>query len=148
MDEKRLSLQDVADGISSRFHVFYRSTIWNWLRTPEGVPRRKNYTADVNARLAHLLGINPDMLAGLYDQSNRFSSVPALDHGSRGYIYALRAVFKESSRTWTSAEVLELIDQITAPQRPKIMPVSASCPRFGFCLVNLKNHSPVVRRQK
>lgn len=112
MDELLLSLQEVATAISSRTHAFSKSTIWSWLNSTDGVPRRRSYNHDVNARLASFLKMKPELLAAAYDASNRYSLAPESTTHNASQVAALRMVFIESTRTWTPQEILVVIDAI------------------------------------
>lgn len=111
--ELKLSTRALADKIATPRSKFEHTTIWAWLRSPEGTPPGNTYTSDLNRRLATALNIKPDVLASAFEESRRKFTLSTSTPGQQGPLAVLRTIFAESSRkTWKTAEIVKLIDDI------------------------------------
>lgn len=108
---KDLSVRNLATAASSKTAPLSHTRLWNWLRHPDGYPPRNAYSEVLNAKLARALGLDPLTLAQAYEESRRHlaSGNPAPDPAEP--LHALReAVLKAKRKSWTTAQVCELID--------------------------------------
>lgn len=105
--------RSLAEAISTPRRAFANTTLWSWTRCHDGGPPASAYKPEVNRLLAKALGIAPDTLASAYDQSRLCFSTGNNDAATRR-ITVLRRMFADSAReTWTRAEVVAIIDEIT-----------------------------------
>jgi hypothetical protein len=111
--ELGITTRELANRVATPRHRFEHTTIWAWLRSPEGTPPLKTYTTDLNKRLATALELNPDVLAAAFDESRVKFGMAAAHAAQQGPLSVLRAMFANSSKaTWKSKEIVKLIDDI------------------------------------
>jgi hypothetical protein len=109
--EDNISTRALAAKIATPERKFEHTTIWSWLRSPEGSPPSETYTADLNRRLAKALGITPERLAEAFDNSRRKFAFSSPHASQQGPLNILAMLFKSSSRkSWTTAEIVKLLD--------------------------------------
>ena len=89
------------------------TTIWAWLRSPEGTPPGNTYTQDLNKRLAAAISVHPDVFAAAFEESRRKFMLTTSAPGQVGPLSVLRMLFAQSQRkTWTTDEIVKIIDDI------------------------------------
>lgn len=112
-NELGYSIRVLAAKIVSPTRKFEHSTVWAWLRSPEGTPPAETYTPDLNRRLAAALDIKPDRLAEAFEESRRRFVLADKTPSQQGPLSVLRTLFASSSRkTWKTEEIVKLIDDI------------------------------------
>lgn len=112
IDLLSLTSRYVSSALSTPRRAFANTTIWAWLRSPDGGPPPRTYTKDLNKALAKILAVSPDELAAAYDKSRMcFDTAPNDTSAKRMGI--LRRMFDSSAKeTWTKAEIVTIIDEI------------------------------------
>lgn len=111
--ELGISTRALAEKIAGPRVAYEHTTIWAWLRSPDGVPPGNTYTADLNKRLAAAINVHPDVLAGAFEESRRKFMLTTSAPGQVGPLAVLRMLFDQSQRkTWTTAEIVKIIDDI------------------------------------
>jgi transcriptional regulator with XRE-family HTH domain len=68
VEEKRTEKEIALRELASRADIA-AGTLFNWVRSKTGAPPRTSYTADLNRRLAAVLGVTADELADAYNAS-------------------------------------------------------------------------------
>lgn len=116
MRELGINSRDLAAKITSGKRRFAHTTIWAWTKSQDGAPPKDTYTSEVNRKLAAAIEVSPDLLAQAYEDSRRHLIVNDRSAAVRGPLSILRRLISDSSQTtWTSAEIVKLIDDITPP---------------------------------
>jgi len=111
--ELGISTRALADKIATSRKRHEHTTLWAWLRTPEGTPPSNSYTEDLNRRLAAAINVHPDILATAYEESRRKFMISSPTPAQVGPMGVLRMLFAGSNReTWTKAEIVKVIDDI------------------------------------
>lgn len=109
----RFSTRALTEKISTADWHPEHTTVWAWLRSPEGTPPAETYTPGLNRRLATALGIKPDVLAQAFEDSRRKFILTNSTPGQQGPLSVLRMLFADSKRkTWKTEEIVKLIDDI------------------------------------
>jgi hypothetical protein len=109
----RLSTRALTAKISTAEWSPEHTTVWAWLRSPEGTPPADTYTAALNRRMATALGIKPDVLAQAFEDSRRRFVLSSTAPGQQGPLSVLRTLFADSQRkTWKTEDIVKLIDDI------------------------------------
>ena len=107
------SLRALTKKIVSPGRKFEHTTVWAWLRSPEGTPPADTYTPDLNRRLAAALDLKPDRLAEAFEESRRKFVLADKNPSQQGPLSVLHTLFSNSSRkTWKTAEIVKLIDDV------------------------------------
>ena len=110
--ELGLSSRALAAKIATKRREYEHTTVWAWLRSPEGAPPGNTYTQDLNRRLAAAIGVSPDVLAEAFEESRRKFMITS-NPTQQGPLTVLRMLFAESKReSWKTAEILKIIDDI------------------------------------
>lgn len=111
--ELRISTRALAQKIATPRRKFDHSTVWAWLRSPEGTPPGDTYTPELNRKLATALEIKPDVLAAAFEEARRKFVLSSATPGQQGPLSVLRTLFATGSRkTWKTEEIVKLIDDI------------------------------------
>ncbi len=111
--ELGLSTRALTSKISTKDWQPEHTTIWAWLRSPEGTPPAEAYTPAVNRRLALALDLNPDVLAQAFEDSRRRFILNTTSPGQQGPLSVLRMLFADSQRkTWKTEDIVKLIDDV------------------------------------
>lgn len=111
--ELRISTRALADKIATPRKSYEHSTLWAWIRSPEGVPPGAAYTQELNARLAAAIEVHPDVLSSAFEESRRKFMQTTSSPGQVGPLAVLRMLFADSMRkTWKTEEIVKLIDNI------------------------------------
>lgn len=111
--ELGISTRALADKIATPRKRYEHTTIWAWLRTPEGTPPGNTYTSELNRRLASAISLHPDVLATAFEESRRKFMLSTAAPGQVGPLSVLRMLFAGSNRkTWTTEEIVKIIDDI------------------------------------
>lgn len=112
-NELGTSSRALAEQIASPIRKYDHTTVWAWLRTPEGTPPGDAYTADLNRRLAKALSIKPDVLAAAFEESRRKFVLSNATPGQQGPLSVLRTLFANSQqKTWKTEDLVKLLDDI------------------------------------
>jgi len=111
--EMGYSTRALASEISSPSRKVEHTTLWSWLRSPEGCPPASAYTPDLNRRLAAALKILPDRLAEAFEDSRRCFVLADKNPTQNGPLSVLHTLFSNSTRkTWKTSEIVKLIDDV------------------------------------
>jgi hypothetical protein len=111
--ELGISTRALAEKIASPRKTYEHTTIWAWLRSPEGTPPGSTYTQELNRKLAGAIGVHPDVLATAFEDSRRKFMLSTSAPGQVGPLSVLRMLFAESQRkTWKTEEIVKVIDDI------------------------------------
>ncbi len=111
--ELNISTRALASKIATPQRTLEHTTIWSWLRAPEGSPPAAHYTPDLNRRLAHALDLEPDRLAEAFENARRRFIIHNNTPSQQGPLTVLSMIFKSSGReTWKTEELVKLIDDI------------------------------------
>lgn len=111
--ELGISTRALADKIATPRKSYEHTTIWAWLRTPEGTPPGNTYTTELNRKLAAAINVHPDVLASAFEESRRKFMLSTAAPGQVGPLSVLRLLFAGSNReTWTKDEIVKVIDDI------------------------------------
>ena len=111
--ELGISTRALAEKVRGPRSSYEHTTIWAWLRSPEGVPPGTTYTTDLNKRLATAINVHPDVLAAAFEESRRKFLLTTSTPGQVGPLAVLRMLFDQSHRkTWTTEEIVKIIDDI------------------------------------
>lgn len=111
--ELGLSTRALAQKIVMNGRRFEHTTIWAWLRSPEGVPPAETYTAELNRTLATAIEASPDVLAMAFEESRRKFLIATASPAQQGPLSVLRMLFAGSQRkTWKTEEIVKLIDDV------------------------------------
>ena len=112
-DELRISTRALTSKISTADWKPEHTTVWAWMRSPEGTPPADTYTAAVNRRLALALELKPDVLAQAFEDSRRRFILTTTTPGQHGPLSVLRMLFADSQRkTWKTEDIVKLIDDV------------------------------------
>ena len=108
-----LSTRALAAKIASPLRNYEHSTVWAWLRAPEGTPPGDTYTTDLNRRLAAALDLTPDRLAEAFDESRRKFILADKTPSQSGPLSVLYLLFTTTGRkTWKTEEIVKLLDDV------------------------------------
>lgn len=111
--ELRISTRALAQKIATPRRTYEHTTIWSWLRSPEGTPPGDTYTPELNRNLAIALAIKPDVLAAAFEESRRKFILSSTKPGQQGPLNVLRTLFANARRkTWKTSEIVKLIDEL------------------------------------
>lgn len=111
--ELKLSTRALAQRIATPRRAYEHTTIWAWLRSPEGTPPGDTYTPELNRALAKALDLKPDVLAAAFEESRRKFVLSSATPGQQGQLSVLRMIFADGKRkTWKTEEVVKLIDDL------------------------------------
>lgn len=110
--ELGLSTRALAAKIATKRKEYEHTTVWAWLRSPEGTPPGSTYTPDLNRLLARALDLSPDALAEAFEESRRKFMITS-NPTQQGPLTVLRMLIAESQReTWKKDDLLKIIDDI------------------------------------
>ena len=113
MKELQITTRYLADKLSTSKRTIANTTIWAWTKNIDGYPPKDTYTDEINRKLAHALGIKPEILAQAFEDSRRHLIVADPAAASRGKLSVLRRLFADSKQsTWKREEIVKLIDDI------------------------------------
>jgi hypothetical protein len=108
-----LSTRALASKIASPLRTYEHTTLWAWLRAPEGTPPGDTYTTDLNRRLATALDLTPDRLAEAFEESRRKFILADRNPSQSGPLNVLYLLFSTSTRkTWPTEEIVKLLDDV------------------------------------
>lgn len=111
--ELRLSTRALAQKVATPRRTYEHTTLWAWLRSPEGTPPGDTYTPELNRNLAKALEITPDVLAAAFENSRRKFVLSNATPGQQGPLSVLRTLFANGQRkTWKTEEIVKLIDDL------------------------------------
>ncbi len=111
--ELRISTRALAQKIATPRRTYEHTTVWAWLRSPEGTPPGDTYTMELNRNLAKAIEVKPDVLAAAFEESRRKFVLSSATPGQQGPLNVLRTLFSDGKRkTWKTEEIVQLIDDL------------------------------------